>query len=291
MARTRIGSADLSAEISALGAELVALDTADGRSLLWHGDPAWWPGRSPLLFPIVGRVPDDEILVEGRRYPLKQHGFARTSEFACTAAEASRCSFRLTASAATLAAYPFAFTLDVHYEIQGPTLRARAEVTNNESRRAMPFSFGFHPAFRWPLPPSSQRDEHDLTFSHAETAPIARPLDGLLAPERQPNPVGEARVLRLHDALFEDGALIFDTLASDSIMYRNADGSSVAISFIGLPHLGIWTKPSAPFICVEPWHGFAAPSGFDGELAAKPGMIALAAGASHSFQMQILVES
>ena len=45
-----LSSSTLSAEISCLGAELVALHFA-GQNILWHGDPAFWPDP-------IG-VPDD----------------------------------------------------------------------------------------------------------------------------------------------------------------------------------------------------------------------------------------
>lgn len=290
MTLTRLTSGRLKAAISARGAELQALEMADGQPLLWNGDPTWWTGRSPLLFPIVGRVPGDEILVEGRRYPLKQHGFARTSDFKPLAATETQCSFALTPNAETLAAYPFAFALVVDYEIVKDTLSIRAVVTNLEPGRAMPFSFGFHPAFLWPLRSGTPKTDCELVFSHHETAPVARPADGLLARARQPNPVGQNRLLALRDDLFTDGAIIFDTLESDSITYRSSGGGpSVLVSFKSMPHLGIWSKPGAPFVCIEPWHGFAAPEGFAGELAEKPGILSLAPGASHSFEMQISV--
>lgn len=287
----RLRSQRLEAAVSAHGAELQSLATADGQALLWHGDPAWWTGRAPLLFPIVGRVPGDEILVEGRRYPLKQHGFARTSDFAPVKQSEAACTFELTSSPATLAAYPFAFRLEVRYELFDTSLLVSAVVTNQAPRRAMPFSFGFHPALLWPLHSSAHKEDHDLSFSHAETAPIARPSDGLLALTRHPNPVGEGRHLRLRDDLFADGALIFDTLSSDRITYGCADGFSVAISFEGMPHLGIWSKPGAPFVCIEPWHGFAAPEGFADELAKKPGIICLPPGQSRGFQMRLSIDT
>jgi hypothetical protein len=45
----------------------------------------------------------------------------------------------------------------------------------------------------------------------------------------------------------------------------------------GFKELGIWSKPEgAPFLCVEPWHGFASPSDFDGEFSDKPGLMHIA---------------
>lgn len=288
MSETRIASSQLSATISALGAELIQLETAGGVPLLWHGDPAWWAGRAPLLFPIVGRVPDDAIVVDGRTYPLKQHGFARNTDFTCVDATPSLCTFTLVADAATRAAYPFDFRLSVTYAITDATLTVRATVTNCETERSMPFSFGFHPAFRWPVRPGSQRQDHSLVFSAPETSPISRPQDGLLGLEKQPSPV-QGRVLPLADALFERGALIFDRLSSSCVTYRDGEADLIEIAFQNLPHLGIWTKPGAPFVCIEPWHGFAAPEGFAGELASKPGVIVLRPGTSAHFEMRVRV--
>jgi len=93
------------------------------------------------------------------------------------------------------------------------------------------------------------------------------------------------RHLRLHDDLFEEGALVFDTLASRSVLY----GEAIRVDFPRMPHLGIWTKPAAGYVCIEPWQGHASPEGFDGELADKPGVIAIAPGATESFSMSISV--
>lgn len=77
--------------------------------------------------------------------------------------------------------------------------------------------------------------------------------------------------------------MVFDKLASRSLVY----GEKVRVTFPRLPHLGIWTKPGAGYICIEPWQGYASPEGFDGELADKPGMISIAPGATEAFSMSI----
>src|SRR5688572_3065837 len=112
----------LSARISATGAELVRLQDGDGLDLLWDGDPAFWTGRSPLLFPIVGEAKGNRIRVGGAPYEIGRHGFARTSTFALVSSEAARCMWRLEASAATRRQYPFEFRLDVTYAIAGGVL-------------------------------------------------------------------------------------------------------------------------------------------------------------------------
>src|SRR5690606_32225519 len=124
----------LKARIASQGAELVSLCDEEGRDLLWDGDPAFWTGRSPLLFPIVGRLRDDRALIGGRAYPMKQHGFARISTFEIVDAAAEFCRCRLKATKATREQYPFDFRLDMTYRLDGGRLLLRASVTNPESR-------------------------------------------------------------------------------------------------------------------------------------------------------------
>jgi len=278
-----ISDSKLSAQVSAAGAELVHLQDRDGSDLLWDGDPAFWTGRSPLLFPIVGEVKGNRIRVGGASYEIGRHGFARTSTFALVSSGAARCTWRLEASEATRRQYPFEFRLDVTYAIAGGALHMTAEVTNRGDG-IMPASFGFHPALRWPLPYGKPREAHEIVFEHDEPAPIRRPIDGLLSSAQHPTPVHDGR-LALHDSLFEDGALVFDTLASRSLVY----GDALRVSFPRMPHLGIWTKPGAGFVCIEPWQGHASPEGFDGELADKPGVVLLAPGMTQAFGMSISV--
>lgn len=277
-------SATLRAQISATGAELVRLQDGDGLDLLWDGDPAFWNGRSPLLFPIVGEAKANRITVAGRQYEIGRHGFARTSHFALVASEAARCTWRLEASEATRRQYPFEFRLDVTYAIEGGALHMTAEVTNRGDG-VMPASFGFHPALRWPLPYGKPRAGHEIVFERDEPAPIRRPIDGLLSSAQYPTPVHNRR-LALHDGLFEDGALVFDQLASRRLVY----GDALGVSFPRMPHLGIWTKPGAGYVCIEPWQGHASPEGFDGELVDKPGMIPIRPGATEKFGMSIALD-
>jgi galactose mutarotase-like enzyme len=154
----------------------------------------------------------------------------------------------------------------------------------------MPISFGFHPALRWPIAKDGARRGHMLVFSDREPAPIRRLRDGLLERSRYPSLVVDGR-LELDDRLFVDGAIIFDQLTSRRIDYLGPSGRSVTVEFPSMPHLGLWSKPGAGFICVEPWQGYAASVDFAGELSAKEGMIALPPGSTAKFSMRLLVKS
>jgi galactose mutarotase-like enzyme len=284
MSAVRISSPVLTAEIAARGAELVAL-SGQGRELLWHGDPVWWAGRSPLLFPIVGKVPGDRLRVDGHAYEMPQHGFARRMDFTLLQSDPASCAFELRASPETLQCYPFAFALRVAYRVSGPTLTVATTVIN-EGASAMPMSFGYHPAFRWPLSDEPRRDNYELCFDFDEPAPVRPVVDGLLSDERRPSPVDQRR-LRLSDRLFENGAVVFDTLRSRSVTYGLRDAPMLRVHFPEMPHLGVWSKPGAPFVCIEPWQGHAAPVGYAGELRDKPGIVSVPPGGSRSYEMSI----
>lgn len=283
-----ISSHLLEARIAELGAELVHLRDEAGRELLSDGDPAFWTGRSPLLFPIVGKLPDDRYELDGQAYELKQHGFARTSPFELVDASEAACRFRLNASEETLRLYPFPFKLDVAYRILGATLSIEASVCNS-GNRPMPASFGFHPALRWPLPYGGTREEHEIRFEQNEPAPLRTLSDGLIGKGERQTPV-EGDCLRLYDDLFQDGALVLDQHRSRKVRYGAPGRRSITVDFPDMPHLGIWTKPGAGFVCIEPWQGYATPVDFEGGFAEKPGMISISPGEARSFGIQITVD-
>lgn len=278
-------SAGLSAEIATLGAELMRLDDAAGRALLWHGDPAFWTGRAPLLFPIVGELPALTLVHEGKRYPMKRHGFARFSTFEVVEQHEDRATFRLLPNADTLAQYPFAFALDVTYALGEATLAIEAEV-RNPGPDVLPASFGFHPAFLWPLPYGGERSGHRLIFEADEPAPIHRPVDGLLSAATEPSPL-HGRTLAPDDAMFERDALIFLNVASQRVLYGVPGRPGLEVSFPGMPHLGIWTKPQAPYLCIEPWAGYATPEGDTRDFVEKPGLLHIPPGEARRFAMTV----
>ena len=282
----RIASDTLSAAINPHGAELSSLTDAAGRELMTDADPRWWSGRAPLLFPVVGKPANETIRVDGRSYPMKQHGFARRRDFAIVAADPARAVFALTDDAETRVAYPFAFRLEVAYTITGATLSIDVTVAN-PGDRPLPASFGFHPAFAWPLPYGAPREDHRISFAADEPEPLrVLTADGQVSDERRASPLDD-RTLHLRDDLFARDALIWDAVRSGSVRYGANTGPALEIAFPDTAMLGIWSKPGAPFVCVEPWHGIADPAGYSGEFRDKPGMFTVAPGAQKRIAMSV----
>ena len=281
---TRIENQHLAIEVSALGAEMQSATTRDGANWLWNGDAAFWTGRSPVLFPIVGKAPDDTLLIDGKPYPMAQHGFARRREFILQAASATACRYRLEASDETRAAYPFDFCLSVEHSLDGPALTVAATV-ENRGETPMPFGLGFHPAFLWPLPGGEGRP-HVVTLDNG-AEPLRQPLEnGLLSQVRDPSPFDKGRLLLAHD-LFEHDALVFPEGAGDGLTYAAEGGPALRFHFEALPNLALWTKPGAPFLCIEPWHGTAAEYSGSRELKDRPYTTTLPAGESRRFAFTV----
>jgi galactose mutarotase-like enzyme len=283
-----VSSGALSAQINPLGAELSALRDGCGRDLLWDGNPDFWNGRAPLLFPIVGTLAGGVYRVAGRTYALPRHGFARRKPFQVMSRSAHEAVLRLRADDQTLAVYPFHFQLQLCFAIERSTLSVTTRVMN-DGDAPMPASFGYHPGFRWPLPYGAAREDHAIEFAVAESAPIRR-LDaaGLVTPEPHPNPV-QGRRLLLDEALFRDDAVIFAPIRSQALSYGAQGGPRLELQFPDTPYLGLWSKSGAPFICIEPWHGMSDPVGFAGDLAQKPGVFVLPPGGSCELKMRVTV--
>ncbi len=281
-----LANRSLRARVSPQGAELQSLRRAcSPLEYLWQGDPAVWGRRAPILFPIVGRLRGDCYFVAGREYRLGQHGFARDCLFALTQRTETAATLELRASDETLARYPFAFRLAVSYTLRDRSLVQRVEV-GNPGDRPLPFSVGLHPAFRCPLLADHRLDDYAILFEVPETADRYPVLDGLVAREGEPCLRAQSS-LPLRPGIFERGALVFRSLRSQRVRLTGPAGVGVEIDFPGFPYFGIWSKPGAAFVCLEPWCGIADAPEASGQLEDKEGIVSLPPGATFAREIVI----
>lgn len=285
MAQTiRIENTELAVEISSLGAELQSLKSADGRDWLWNGDAAWWTGRSPILFPIVGKAPGDMLAINGTTYPMAQHGIARRREFELVEHTENACRHDLVSTEETRAAYPFDFRLSLQHRLEGKTLTVTATVENT-GETLLPFGIGFHPAFLWPLPGADGKPHEVILDNRAEPGVIQ--LEGGLIGKTLPTSPFKTGRLALEHSLFDNDALIFPEGAGTGLTFAAEDGPSLHFTFENLPIVALWQKPGAPFLCIEPWHGMAAHAGGTAELVERPYTVALAPGDEMRFSFTV----
>jgi galactose mutarotase-like enzyme len=272
------------ATIALKGAEVRTWRVA-GRDLLWRGDPAIWADISPILYPVVGWTRDGER-VGGRNYALGLHGFARFETFRVAASEPDFVRLTLSDTEQTRTLYPFAFRLAVEYRLGNEGLAVTLEVVNPAESRA-PYACGLHPGFRWPIG-GSGREGAVVRFEREERSevPVMAP-GGIISKEMKSVPLN-GRDLPLSDALFANDAVCFLNCASRSLAFVDASGASITMQFPDFQHAALWTRPGAPFICLEAWTGYSDPEGFDGDLFDKPSMRVLEPGARARHQARFV---
>lgn len=240
---------------------------------LWSGDAVFWGKKSPVLFPIVGGLKNNSYTYEGKIYQLPRHGFARDMEFELTTQTDNELVFTLRNSVETLNVFPFEFTLNIYYFLEGKSLRCSYRVKNTSQEKDLWCSIGAHPAFHVPLLCTTAFEDWFLEFGEEENAPIY-PLtkDGLIKETAIPY-LQNTNKLPLKKELFYGDALVFKNLKSQAIKLKSdVSEHGLNFTFSNFPYFGIWAAKDAPFVCLEPWCGIADSENTSGELKEKEGI-------------------
>lgn len=282
----------LTATVSPHGAELQSLRAASGIDYLWNGDPVYWAGRAPHLFPCVGRLRGGAAQSASGPVRLPIHGFARSSDFAVESRSDTAAVFRLSDTPHTRELYPYAFTLWVRITLDGAALRTVYEV-HNPGDCPLPFCIGGHPAFRVPLLEGERFEDYAIEFEYPETAdcPQVDLSTGLIVDRVRNRLLTDSRGFSLNHVLFRGDALIFDRLRSRRVRLGSGRGGhGVEMELSGLPFLGIWSPAhDSPFVCLEPWAGMATCESEDDVFEHKRGITILPPGGRASFAYTVRV--
>jgi len=281
---TTISNSTLTASVKHAGAELFSLKDNQNQEYIWEGNPDFWGKHSPVLFPIVGTLKNNAYSINGKEYELPRHGFARDMEFQLIDKTENSAVFSLQSNSETLKKYPFDFELQLIYTLNETALDIAYKVIN-KSETKIPFSIGAHPAIA--LPENFENysfqfeKEEDLKYSLLENDLISNKTESLQTIEN---------LVPLNYKLFENDALVFKTLESNSLTILENSKPYIKVDFAGFPSLGIWTKNQAPFVCIEPWFGYSDTAENSGNLFEKEGILILDAKETFNskFSIQIL---
>lgn len=263
---TTIKNSNLTAEINHFGAELISLKNNANKEYIWEGNPDFWGKHSPILFPIVGTLKNNSFQYDGKDYQLSRHGFAREMEFDLVEKSKNSATFSIKSSTETLKKYPFEFELQLIYTVEGFNLDIKYKVINN-GKSAMPFSIGAHPAFALP----GNFENYSIAFNKEESLEFYLLENDLISNQTKKLEVHNKEVPLTYQ-LFENDALIFKTLESDSLTILENSNPILTVHFEDFPSLGIWTKMNAPFLCIEPWFGYSDTNKNSGNLFEKEGI-------------------
>lgn len=290
MALFQIGNDKLTIQVDSLGAELKSLKKiATGEEFMWEGNPLFWKRTSPVLFPLVGALKDGGYLHDGQRYPMGQHGFARDMEFRLISQTNRELCFSLESTEETLQKYPYAFLLELGYELRESMLIVRWKVTN-PSGHGMYFSIGGHPAFRCPIAEGTKQSDYRLHFDTEEEVTAGILQDGLMSDAKTTYPLQNG-YLRITEHLFDKDALVIEENQAHEVSLVKPDGTHYLTVGFDAPLFGIWSPPGkgAPFICIEPWYGRCDAIDYTGTWEERKWGQHLAAGESFETSYQISI--
>ena len=273
-------NSEFEVKVKAKGAELCSFRRlSDNTEYIWHGDAKVWPRHAPVLFPIVGRLPEHKYLLDGKSYHLPQHGFARDMIFTPIETTDDTLSLELHWSDLTLPHYPFHFRLVVSYALDDNSLQVDYRVQNLD-QKDMPFSIGAHPGFKVPLNESGRFEDYYLEFEQDLN------LDRQLLQEGLRNGQAEtvlqnSKKLPLRRDLFQKDAIVVKENPVKRVRLKSdTDPRMIDMEFTGYPYLGIWSPPKdeAALLCIEPWHGVTSATGQPTEITQKEGIMTLPPG-------------
>ena len=198
---------------------------------MWNGNPEYWKGRNPTLFPHVSSPANKILNFKGYDYKVNNHGFCRKSEFEFVQDGDDYLLFRLESNEETLKEYPYQFELYVRYTLKENRVYIDYEIINKEDGNLY-FGFGQHPAFNCPLSADKNFSDYYIEFEKEDVEGYRLPLSYELF-EKYPT---------------------YIINNPQSRIFTLSDGTNKVRMYIDDKYkiFALWT-PHAPFVCLEPW--------------------------------------
>lgn len=282
----------LSAAINPKGAELYSLQL-DGLERIWQGDPAIWGRHAPLLFPLIGRLKDQQYELDGQMIQAPMHGFCRDRMFETVEADDLHVRYRTQDDASTRAVYPFHFTLEVEFQLEENAIVKRHTVTNR-SDREMPFELGGHDAYRTTLMPGETMADYAIAFEGVDhLEPFAMDETGTLDLPKGNIPLEGPLLTKLPQDVGLDTIVLEGLPVRKASLISRKSPRKVTVEFEDFPYLGIWTAQKGVvtnYICIEPWSTLPDGHFMGRKLTDKPGIVVLAPGESKTLTFRTFFE-
>lgn len=264
--------------VKEFGCELTSIKSKEsGYEFLWQGNPDVWSGQSPILFPIVGRLIDDKYYLDGKEYTMPKHGFARKMPLEFIGKTDNSMSFLLRDTEETRKIYPYSFEVTVTYTLKDKSLVVSHDIKNC-SDNIMYFSLGAHPAFNCAIGDVLSFDVNETLYT--EKIDLE---NSLRLPEKLLVLNNEKDIIITED-IFNEDALILSDIKSENITLKIKEGNrKINFNLGSAPYLGLWAKPGAPYVCIEPWCGINDSQIKKDDFSKKDGINSIASGNTYNY--------
>lgn len=224
--------------ITSKGAELKSVfDKKNTYEFLWQANETIWGRTAPVLFPVIGKCFNNELLIHGKLYPMSQHGFARDMNFEVIEKTESKIIFQLVSSNETLLKFPFHFDLRLSYTLIKNKIVGGYEILNT-GNEMLYFSIGAHPGFNLP---TKKLTDYFIEFDQTETDERYLLNEGLLNGKTET--VFKGTKIELDKILFDKDAIVLKNLQSKKIKLQSKNSTfSIELQCDSFPYFGIWSK-------------------------------------------------
>ena len=240
------------------GAELCSiLNKKSGREHIWQANPDVWGSHAPNLFPIIGMLKDGEYQFEGATYSLPKHGIIRhNDQIRLKERTEDQLVFELLYSEETLKMYPFKFAFRIYFILKDKQLEVKHHIVNLDEK-PLYFSLGGHPAFNILFSEDEKIEDYSLQFDQKLNLKTEILDENGLLGEKTEVILKDEQNLQLRPDLFDKDALIFRSIRSKKVeLQSKTEGAILGVEFEDFKDLGIWAKPNAAYVCIEPWLGY-----------------------------------
>ena len=267
-------NSEIEVKVSTFGAELHSI-VKNGVEHLWHGDPKFWNRHSPVLFPTVGRVWQNEYRYNGATYKLGQHGFARDNEFVVESLSADEVEFSLKSNDATRAVYPFDFVLKIGYKLTGSTVAVTWQV-ENRGEGWLPFQIGAHPAFMFADFDVADDLRGYVSFGDAKDIKYITPTEGgCVSPDLYDLELDSEGMMEIRAPhAFDCDTFVMENGQIDTCTLHDKNRKPYITVKFDMPLVALWAPMKAhedvPFLCIEPWCGRCDYVGYQGDFGSRP---------------------
>ncbi len=281
---------ELTAVFSERGAELTSVLRGDCE-YIWQGDPAYWKGSAPMLFPICGQLANQKYTWNGMEYKMPMHGFMHRVDFHMVDIADDYICFELEANAATRAIYPFEFRLTVSHLLQGSCIFTQVTIANPDETVTLPATFGAHPGFNIPLEGKGAFSDYYLEFGEVCSPDLIEVAEsGMINGRRSAYPLVDGKRISLSHRMFDNNDGVFLVQVDKSITLKSdRSNRSVTVTYPDMPYLGLWhaTNSDAPYLCIEPWCGMPNVEGVSEDFATRPDMFRILPGGEKTVALSI----